>query len=377
MEQEFGIGVIGCGGFGLFALQQFVQVPGLRLAGMAGTARPAALAAAQRFGLDDVVDVDRLLALENVDIVYIATPPFLHYPQAKQALTAGKHVICEKPLALTVAQTDELIAIAKKRDRLLVTNLMQRYNPLFDMVGELVKRQLLGELLHGYFENYASDENLPPEHWFWDSEKSGGIFIEHGVHFFDLFAGWLGNGEVVAAQASRRHGTKLEDQVQCTVRYGEEVHVNFYHGFQHPGRMDRQELRLVFERGDLLLTGWVPTYARIHAIADEANTRELCDLFAGARVDALQLYGGKDRQCRAHGREYDVYQQFELHWGEGRDKTRVYCELVRGLMADQVAWIRDHNHNRKTTETNGRDSVAMACAADRLAHRNLVVEKQP
>src|SRR5262245_62736138 len=116
MESDVGLGVIGCGGFGLFALQQFVQVPGVRLAGMAGTARPAAEAAARRFGLDDVVDIDRLLALSALDLVYISTPPFLHYEQARQALTAGKHVICEKPLALTVEQADELIALARQKD---------------------------------------------------------------------------------------------------------------------------------------------------------------------------------------------------------------------------------------------------------------------
>jgi predicted dehydrogenase len=324
MEQNIGLGVIGCGGFGLFALQQFVQVPGIQLAGMAATARPAAQAAARRFGLEDVIEIERLLALPAVNIVYISTPPFLHYEQAKQALTAGKHVICEKPLALSVDQADELIALARRQDRLLVANLMQRYNPLFEMVRQLVEKRLLGELLHGYFENYASDENLPAEHWFWDREKSGGIFIEHGVHFFDLFAGWLGAGEVVAAQASRRHGTNIEDQVQCTVRYGNEVHINFYHGFQQTGRMDRQELRLIFERGDLLLHGWVPTYARIHAIGDESDTHALCELFHGARLDVLVPYGPKDRHCIGHGREYDVYQQFDLHWGEGREKSRMY-----------------------------------------------------
>ena len=368
MEQELGLGVIGCGGFGLFALQQFVQVPGVRLIGMAGTARPAALAAAKRYGLEDVVDVERLVALPDLDIIYIATPPFLHYAQAKQALAAGKHVICEKPLALTVEQADELVRIARRNDRLLVANLMQRYNPLFDMVKQLVERKLLGELLHGYFENYASDENLPVDHWFWDREKSGGIFVEHGVHFFDLFAGWLGSGEVVAAQTSRRPGSNIEDQVQCTVRYGAGVHVNFYHGFQQTGRMDRQELRLVFERGDVLLHGWVPTYARIHAIADETDTRGLCELFPGARLDVLVPYAAKDRQCVGHGREYDVYQQFDLHWGEGRNKSQVYCELLRSLFADQAAWIRDRAHLRKTTEQNGRDSVVVACAADRWAH---------
>jgi predicted dehydrogenase len=376
-EQNIGLGVIGCGGFGLFALQQFVQVPGIRLAGMAGTARPAAQAAARRYGLEDVVEIDRLLELRSVDLVYISTPPFLHYEQARKALQAGKHVICEKPLALTVAQADELIGLASQQDRLVVANLMQRYNPLFRTIGQLIVRRPLGDLLHGYFENYASDENLPEDHWFWDRTKSGGIFVEHGVHFFDLLAGWLGEGEVVSAQVSRRDGTPIEDQVQCAVRYTGGVHVNFYHGFHQPGRLDRQELQLVFERGDVLLHGWVPTSARIHAIADETDTRTVCELFPGGRVDALIPYGPKDRHCRGHGRDYDVYQQFELHWGEGRQKSRVYCELLRAFMEDQVAWIRDRGHKRKTTEMNGRESVAMACAADELAQRGQQSTRHP
>jgi predicted dehydrogenase len=88
---ELGLGVIGCGGFGLFALQHFAQVPGVRPVAMAGTHRPAALAAARRFGIPDVEAVELLLAREDVDLVYIATPPFLHHPQAMAALAAGKH----------------------------------------------------------------------------------------------------------------------------------------------------------------------------------------------------------------------------------------------------------------------------------------------
>src|SRR3954471_15786552 len=159
------LGVIGCGGFGLYALQQFSQVPGVTLAGMAGTHRQAAYAAAQRFGIPDIEDVDKLLARDDVDLVYIATPPFLHHTQAIAALEAGKHVICEKPLAMSLEQADAMIATAKKRDRLVVANLMQRYNPIYDAVGRLIQSQVLGEILHGFFENEASDENLPPEHW--------------------------------------------------------------------------------------------------------------------------------------------------------------------------------------------------------------------
>src|ERR1700716_1801894 len=170
------LGVIGCGGFGLFALQHFTQVPGVTLVGMARTHRPAALAAAARFGVENVEEVGELLRRDDVDAVYIATPPFLHFSQAMAALEAGKHVIVEKPLALTVPQADELVAVARQRDRLLVANLMQRYNRLFDAVRRLVETRVLGDTLHGSFENYASDENLPADHWFWDRGKSGGIF---------------------------------------------------------------------------------------------------------------------------------------------------------------------------------------------------------
>src|SRR5580698_5736082 len=123
-RDEIRLGVIGCGGFGLYALQQFAQVPGVKLTGMAGTHREAAYAAARRFGIPDIEDVDKLLARADIDLVYIATPPFLHYPQTLAALEAGKHVICEKPLAMTVEQADVMIAKARKHDRLLLANLM-------------------------------------------------------------------------------------------------------------------------------------------------------------------------------------------------------------------------------------------------------------
>ena len=362
------VGVIGCGGFGLFALQQFTQAPGVKLVGMSGTRRAAASAAAQRFGIPDIVDVDAMLAQPDIDLVYIATPPFLHYPQAIKALAAGKHVICEKPFALTLEQADEMIAAARARGLLVVANLMQRYNPLFDAMKALIESRALGEVLHGYFENYATDEGLPLEHWFWDREKSGGIFIEHGVHFFDLFEGWLGPGEVEAAQVVRRPGEPIEEQAQCSARYGESVLVNFHHGFCQVGRMDRQELRLVFERGDVTMYEWIPTRVRLHALADEKATREVCGLFPGARLDVTETYGPKDRACEGRHKGLDVYQMFELTAGESTPKMHRYGELLRALALDQVEWIRDPTHERRVTERNGRDSLAMAVAADRLAH---------
>lgn len=358
-----GIGAIGTGGFGLFALQQFLQVPGCRLVAIAGSHREAAVAMARRFGVPDVVEIDAVLNNPEVDLVYIATPPFLHFAQAKAALLANKHVLCEKPLALTVAEADELLGLAKARDRLCIANLMQRYNPLFEAVSRLVESQALGQFLHGWFENYASDEGLSLDHWFWDRAKSGGIFIEHGVHFFDLFEGWLGSGQVVAAQRTLRPNSGIEEQVQCTVRYAGGALVNFYHGFTQPSRLDRQEFRLLFEHGDVTLDEWVPVRARFRAAVNEEQTRTLVDLFPGSTLDVVKNYGGKDRTAHGRHKPLDLYQEIDLRHGLGVDKSRRYCELLRALFADQLAWIHDRSHARKITERNGRDSLAMAAHA--------------
>jgi len=338
-----GIGILGFGGFAMFAAQQFAQVPGAALRCIAGTHREASLACARRFGLADVERAEVLFAMPDVQLVYIATPPFLHHEQARDALRAGKHVIVEKPLAVTMEQADELVSLARDRRLLLVTNLMQRYNPLFGQIKALVDSKLLGDVLRGGFENYACDEGLRPDHWFWDPTKSGGIFIEHGVHFFDMFAGWLGSGRVESAGRVLRPGSGIEEQVYCTARYGD-VPVTFYHGFTQAGRMDRQELRLLFE----------------------VATRTLASIFPGARIDVEHLYAPSERTFHARHKTYDAYQRFTLTSAPATKMT-VYGDLLRAMLADQLAFIAEPSHPRVITEDNGRESLRMSVRATQLA----------
>ena len=164
-----------------------------------------------------------------------------------------------------------------------------------------------------------------------------------------------------------RPGTTIEDQVQCTVRYGD-VLVNFYHGFTQIGRMDRQELRLVFERGDVRLDEWIPIRATIHAVVDEADASTLCELFPGARLDVKASYSGKDRDCSGRHKALNIHQRVEMSCGHGVQKMHRYGEMVRDLFADQLAWIADRRHVRRVTNENGIDALAVAVDADNLAH---------
>ena len=100
-----------------------------------------------------------------------------------------------------------------------------------------------------------------------------------------------------------------------------------------------------------------------------STTAELYDLFPGARLDVAASYVGNDRACRGRGKEIDACQIIDLSWGDGQAKSPLYGRLLRSLMEDQVAWVRDHNHRRVVTEANGLDSLALAGEADALAHR--------
>jgi predicted dehydrogenase len=365
----WGYGLIGAGLFGQFCLQHYRQMPQIRAVAVTDLNAAVAREAAAATGAQMCGSVAELLARADIDLVHIATPPFTHRMFATEALQAGKHVLCEKPLATTLADGEYLVGLAKEKGLVLAVNLIMRYNPLCRIVKQIVDERMLGEPLHGYFENYAQDEVLAPDHWFWDPQKAGGIFIEHGVHFFDLFRWWLGAGEVVAAQYGARAGRGMVDQANCTVRYKDDVLVNMYHGFTQALRMDRQELRLLFERGSLTLYEWVPTSMRIDCIQSHEELDRLKAQLPGAEVRTVESYSGASTRVSSRQKTYEVDGRFEVSYRLEMDKPTLYGHVLRSLLADQIQAIMDRGHVRLVDENNGYESLKMAVAADELAHR--------
>lgn len=370
VRKEINFAVIGAGGFARFAVAQFVKRPGARLVGVYDTdpGRVRSMAA-EHPGIKACASFDELISDAAVDLVYIGSPPFLHHEQSLAALEAGKHVICEKPAAIRLEDAEQVRRRAEAKGLLFVVNLMQRYNPLFAAVKALIDEQLLGAFLHGSFENYASDETLPPHHWFWDDSKAGGIFIEHGVHFFDMFEGWLGAGEVVAAQRLSRPGRPgIWDIAQCEIVYANNAPVHFFHGFNQPKILDRQEMRLQFERGDVTLHEWVPNRLVMRAVCTAAEAGRLEALFPSATITTLDSWESLQKaQGRFKPIQYD--RSIRLDTGEIASKTALYEGLVRAMFDDQLDWLVDLTHRRAIDSTNAVASLAAAAEADRIALR--------
>jgi predicted dehydrogenase len=368
MKSELNIGMVGAGGFAGFASKSFKKVPGIHIVAVTDIHEPAARQLGLELNAAVYPDLDGMLADPRIDLIYIATPPFLHYQQSRKALFAGKHVICEKPAALKTREAEELAEYARAHGLLYAVNLMQRYNPLYLVVQTIIREKWLGDFLHGFFENYASDEKLNPEHWFWDEAKSGGIFIEHGVHFFDLFSGWLGEGKLVHSMQIQRPGADdmVIDRVQATVMYPNGP-VNFYHGFNQPKALDRQEMRLQFDRGDITLYEWVPVRIRLHGLL----TTETLDHLKRMLPDCTIAYesdislGRQTAKGKFTDMEFDAVVTLES--GHLSQKMDRYEQLVISMIRDQWSWIQDHNHQRLIDENNAVASLRIAEAATDMA----------
>jgi predicted dehydrogenase len=367
MNKSFNFAVVGAGGFAYFAVTEFVKIPNVKLVGVFDEVQDNALRFKQ---IDENITVynslEGLCSATTIDLIYIATPPYLHYHQSKLALHSGKHVICEKPASIELKHAIELKQLAEKKNLLFVVNLMQRYNPLYSAIDRLIKQNILGDFLHGFFENYASDESLSENHWFWDQNKSGGIFIEHGVHFFDLFSGWLGEGKVVGSQKMNRPVyPNIWDKFQATVLYANGL-VNFYHGFDQPKIMDRQEMRLQFERGEITLYEWVPTHLKITALCTDEQLQELKTIFPNAEIQIVQHH---DKPISTKGRFKEIKYKYKLRLitSENVKKSALYKELVTDMFEDQMAWINDSNHVRKVDQNNAVNSLKLAVDAEHMA----------
>ncbi len=367
-KSELSIGIVGAGAFASFASNAFLQVPGIKIVAIADTNPVSSKQLANELSAESYSDYETFLQNEKVDLVYISTPPFLHYSQSKAALLAGKHVICEKPAALKAAEVEELAAIAKSKNLLYVVDLMQRYNPLFFTVRKIIEEKILGDFLHGFFENYASDENLKQDHWFWDEEKSGGIFIEHAVHFFDLYAGWLGKGEVIHSAQWQRPGIakKINDRVQATVNYPKGP-VTFYHGFDQPKMLDRQEMRLLFERGDISLFEWVPVKLRLTGLLKNDQLEKLKKLMPNCVITQTEPSKSENKKVSGRFQDLNFDQHVTLEFGNVADKQNRYQELLISMIKDQWSWIKDKTHQRVIDDTNAVESVRVAEIAKNTA----------
>lgn len=188
-KQTIGVGVAGTGFIGP-AHVEGLRRNGIQVLGLAEETEEKARQKAAELGIPRCFpSLEGMLADPDIDIVHLATPNHLHFPQARAALLAGKHVICEKPLALNTKESAELVQLAADKKLVNVVNFNIRMYPLAQQARSMVRSGELGDvfILQG---SYLQDWLLFPTDWNWRLEPGLGGTLravgDIGSHWLDL-----------------------------------------------------------------------------------------------------------------------------------------------------------------------------------------------
>jgi predicted dehydrogenase len=153
-------------------------------------------------GIARYADADELLADPNVELVDICLPPGLHADMTVKALRAGKHVFCEKPMALTTRDCGRMSAEAEKAKRLLMIGHVLPFNPEYAWARKAIAGGKFGKLLGGHFKRVISDPQWLPN--FYDPERVGGPMLDLHVHDAHLIRLLFGMPNSVVSQGRMR-----------------------------------------------------------------------------------------------------------------------------------------------------------------------------
>jgi predicted dehydrogenase len=213
------LGLVGVG-----AVAQIAHIPalkrteGLELAALCDRDPEKAARVAQKFGIPRVHKrLDDMLADDEIDALDICTPNFLHAPMATAALEAGKHVLCERPLARSAEEAAAMVKVAKQAERLLMCAVQHRFRPDAQLLKTFVQKNDLGEI-------FLAKAGWLRQRTAWDSdewrrqkrESGGGVVLDLGFQMLDLALWTLGGPKVEAVTASVHRSRKGEVEDSAT-----------------------------------------------------------------------------------------------------------------------------------------------------------------
>lgn len=222
MKNRLSIGVIGCGAVAHFHAQSILAAENASLAGFADVKKESAAAFAREYGGTAFSSAAEMLASERVDAVCICTPSGFHKDVAIEALERGKHILVEKPLAVTVEDCDRVIALAEQKGVCAGVISQFRFTETVQYVKKLLSEQRLGTLITAelLMKYNRSQEYYDSTNWRGTRALDGGSMMNQGIHGVDTLLYLLGSAESVCGyMATLNHRIEAEDTSVAAVRF--------------------------------------------------------------------------------------------------------------------------------------------------------------
>jgi UDP-N-acetyl-2-amino-2-deoxyglucuronate dehydrogenase len=218
----YGFGIIGAGVIGAVHAEAVGMVPGARLAAVTDVVPESAKELASRYGCAAEPDLAALLGRPDIDVVSICVPSGLHAVVGTQAAAAGKHLVIEKPIDVTLEAADRLISAARSAGVAMTVISQHRFDTGLDELRRLLDSGALGTLLLGDASTkwYRTQGYYDSAEWRGTWAMDGGSLMNQGVHYVDLLSWCMGPvAEVTAVCATQAHQVEVEDTALAIVRF--------------------------------------------------------------------------------------------------------------------------------------------------------------
>ena len=381
----FNIGIIGYGGFGKFLHHAWKPLENVRVVAIADKNMDALKVPD---GVKAFNDWRALLLEKEIDAVAIVTEPSTHEEIAMACMEAGKHVLIEKPLAITLPAAERIVQTRDRTDKVAAIDFIMRFNPLLQTIQGFTQQEIFGKLRRVDVENYAQDEQLPPEHWFWDSERSGGILIEHAVHFIDLVHFFAPAKILNVNGLKHNRNLQQEDQIIANVLYEGGLIATHYHSFARPGFFEITKIKLAYDLADIELQGWIPLGGTLKALVNPQTKETLLasPFFECSNDIAIENASDESRPegwgvsningsfspntIRSGGIAYEANEILTGKFQMNQSKQEVYADCVRASLLDVLKKIENPGHELAACLETGSESLKVAILATASA-RNI------
>jgi len=196
-------GIIGCGWAGSLRAEAIANLTEVSLTGVSDLDHQRMHELATRYKVATEVEWQDLINRDDVDALIVATPPPLHAEICIKALDSGKHVLCEKPLARSPDECEQILKASERNGRLLATGFNYRFYPAIVKAREILDSGLIGDLDH--IRSYAGHPGGSEftQSWVHDVKvMGGGALLDNGIHIIDLTRYFLGEVDEVKGYAS-------------------------------------------------------------------------------------------------------------------------------------------------------------------------------
>ena len=209
---QVGVGIVGSQFIAEIHAEALKQVSGANLIAVASPTEERVTAFAERFDIDWFLDYHELLQMDEIDIVSLCIPNYLHCEATVAAARAGKHVICEKPLCMNLEEADRMIAACAEAGVKLMYAEELCFTPKYVRAKQLVDEGALGKV---YLVKQSEKHFGPHSPWFWDASLSGGgALLDLGCHGIE-FARWILNRRPATAVTAHCRTAVHSDKTLC------------------------------------------------------------------------------------------------------------------------------------------------------------------